>query len=70
MNLIPVKDHPDLAKDTTTGAIVNINKDKYLRQKRLQEQRKTQREELDTLKSDVQEIKMLLHKLLENGTNG
>lgn len=70
MNLIPVKDHPDLAKDTTTGAIVNINKDKYLRQKKLQEQRKTQREELDTLKSDVQEIKMLLHKLLENGTNG
>jgi len=70
MNLIPVKDHPDLAKDTTTGAIVNINRDKYLRQKKLQEQRKTQREELDTLKSDVQEIKMLLHKLLENGTNG
>lgn len=67
MNLVPVKDYPDLAKDLDTGAIVNINKDKYAHARRINEQRKKDKQEIEDLKSDVKEIKMLLHKLLENG---
>lgn len=67
MNLVPVKDYPDLAKDLDTGAIVNINKDKHAHARRINEQRKKDKQEIEDLKSDVKEIKMLLHKLLENG---
>jgi hypothetical protein len=31
---------------------------------------KKDKEEISTLKSEVQEMKMMLQKLLENGTNG
>lgn len=69
-NYVPVKDHPDLVRDTNTGMILNINKSKT-KQKRLEAaQRQKERQELDKLKSDVGEIKMMLQKLLENGTNG
>ena len=67
---IPVKDRPDLARDLRTGMIVNINKSKT-RQRQLElEQRQKEKDELEKLKSDVGEIKMMLQKLLENGTNG
>jgi len=67
---VPVKDHPDLVRDMNTGMILNINKSKT-KQKRLEAtQRQQERQELDQLKSDVGEIKMMLQKLLENGTNG
>jgi hypothetical protein len=50
--------------------ILNINKSKT-RQKRLEaEQRSKERQEIAELKSDVNEIKSLLQKLIENGTNG
>lgn len=69
-NYVPVKDHPDLVRDMNTGMILNINKSKT-KQKRLEAtQRQQERQELDQLKSDVGEIKMMLQKLLENGTNG
>jgi len=67
---IPVKDHPHLARDLSTGMILNINKSKT-RQKRLEaEQRSKERQEIAELKSDVNEIKSMLQKLIENGTNG
>ena len=69
-NLMPVKDHPDLARDMDTGMIVNINKDKYRQHLNMVERIKKDKEEISTLKSEVQEMKMMLQKLLENGTNG
>ena len=67
---IPVKDHPDLVRDPNTNMILNINKSKT-RQKKLEaEQRSKERQEIAELKSDVNEIKSLLQKLIENGTNG
>jgi hypothetical protein len=69
-NYVPVKDHPDLVRDMNTGMILNINKSKTKQKKLEAAQRQKERQELDELKSDVSEIKMMLQKLLENGTNG
>lgn len=69
-NYVPVKDHPDLVRDMNTGMILNINKSKTKQKKLEAAQRQQERQELDKLKSDVSEIKMMLQKLLENGTNG
>jgi len=67
---MPVKDHPDLARDTQTGMIVNINKDKHRQHLNMVERIKNDKEEISTLKSEVQQMKNMLQKLLENGTNG
>ena len=67
--LIPVKDNPDLARDVQTGMIVNINKNKHKQHLENVERTKREKEEIQTLKSDVQQIKMMLQKLLENGHN-
>ena len=69
-NLIPVKDHPDLARDAETGMIVNINKDKHRQHLSMVERIKNDKLEIHNLKSEVHEMKMMLQKLLENGTNG
>jgi len=68
--LIPVDGHPDLARDGRSGLIVNINKGKHLRRQKLKTKEALQSEEIDKIKNDVNEIKMMLQKLLENGTNG
>jgi len=69
-NYIPVKDHPNLVRDPNTNMILNINKSNRKRRELVEEARKQERAEIDQLKSDVSDIKMMLQKLLENGTNG
>ena len=69
-NLLPVKDHPDLARDTTTGMIVNINKDKHRQHVDMIERIVKDKQEITDLKSQVQNMEKMLHKLLENGSNG
>jgi hypothetical protein len=70
MKKIPVDGYPDLARDPSTGMILNINKDKIRQELLKRERAKQEREELNQLKSDVNEIKAMLQKLLENGSNG
>lgn len=78
--LVRVKDHPNLVKDTYTGAVLNTDRaaaDEYLRQKNmLNTNRKMQEEvsqlkekigEIDSLKSDMNEIKTLLKELVNKG---
>ena len=67
---IPVKDHPDLVRDPNTNMILNIYKSNHKRKKLVTEAKMQERAEIDQLKSDVNDIKMMLQKLLENGTNG
>jgi hypothetical protein len=69
-NLIPIDNHPDLARDGKTGLIVNINKEKHNRRQLMKQKEAEQREEIDEIKNDVRDIKLMLQKLLENGTNG
>ena len=70
-----VKDHDNLVRDQKSNAIINIDGNAY--EKRLQQialsnqqQMKEQQMEsdIDMLKSDIAEIKMLLKNL--GGTNG
>lgn len=69
---IPVEGKPDLARDKKTGAIVNINKDEIRTARERKNLRKTQqaefqqlRHDVDSLKEDISDIKLLLTKLAE-----
>ena len=65
-DLIPVEGHTNLYRDRETGAIVNIDTSGYSHYMRMKQRRQTEREELDILKKDIEEIKSLLKEL----TNG
>ena len=69
MNLIKVEGQPGLARDKKTGAILNINSTEISRIKELRanqrELKKAEKEEINQLKSDVAEIKMILSKIVE-----
>jgi len=69
-DLKPVKDHPDLARDMDTGMIVNINKVKHRQHLNTTNSRKRDKDQINSLTSEVQEMKKMLEKLLENGSNG
>ena len=65
-DLIPVEGHTNLYRDRETGAIVNTDTSGYSHYMRMKQRRQTEREELDILKKDIEEIKSLLKEL----TNG
>jgi len=65
-DLVPVEGEPNLFRDRNTGAIVNMDTSGYAQYKRMKQRRQTEREELDTLKKDIEEIKSLLKEI----TNG
>lgn len=60
MSLVKVQDHPDLLKDTNSKAVLNNNYAALLEYKKKQKMAN----EIDSLKSDVQEIKELMNKVL------
>lgn len=71
-----VDGHPGLYRDTTSGAIINDNTyeyESYMRNYQMR-QKKTERvdrieEDLNSLKSEISEIKSLLLKLNERTTS-
>jgi hypothetical protein len=65
-DLIPVEGHMNLFRDKETGAIVSTDTSGYSNYMRMKQRRQTEREELDTLKKDIEEIKSLLKEI----TNG
>lgn len=62
---IKVDGSPNFARDRSTGAIININKDEMQKARLAKMARKQQEQELQDLKNDVDEIKILLRQLLE-----
>ena len=62
--MIPVEGHKNLYRDENTGAIVNCDTFAYSQYIRMKEDRKRQREEIDQIKSDINEIKTLLKEFL------
>jgi hypothetical protein len=60
-----VEGHKDLIRDINSNAILNVNKNAYQmaveRNKRIEKEK----EEINILKQDVNEIKDMLQKLLE-----
>lgn len=62
-DLIPVEGHNNLFRDKNTGAIINTDSSGYVQYQKMKQRRQTEREELDTLKKDIEEIKSLLKEL-------
>lgn len=67
--LVSISEHQDYVKDETTGMILHINKDKIMQNQLIREQKARERQDIESLKSDVQLIKEMLRKLLENSSN-
>jgi hypothetical protein len=70
--LIPVKDHQSLARDSKTGAIVNINSNEIEQAREVKAARKQKdnevenlKEDVASLKNDLSDIKRLLLQLVE-----
>ena len=77
MSLQPVKDYRNLARDTDSGAIVNIDRSAYLnaleRHKNKEKQKKTIQDntkDINSIKSDLTEIKTMITTLIEGRNNG
>ena len=71
--MIKVDGHPNLRKDESTGAIINVNNsayNNYLIRQRNQNAEKDDlvemKEDLDMLKGEISEIKNLLLKIAQN----
>ena len=62
--LSKIKDYPHLYKDEETGAIINYDTNGYNRRVNKIESQKSQKEELDNMKKDIEEIKSLLKDFL------
>ena len=58
--LTKVKDNPHLYRDEDTGAILNYDTIGYNQRLKKIESQKNQKEELDNMKKDIEEIKSLL----------
>jgi len=77
MSLQPVKDHRNLARDTESGAIVNIDRSAYLnaveRHKNKEKQKKIIQDntkDINSIKSEISEIKTMLKTLIEGKDHG
>lgn len=68
MGLVRIEGHLNLYKDEDTGAVVNLDNtayNQYIQSKKNKEiKAKTQREEIDSIKTEISEIKSLLKELI------
>jgi len=62
--MIPVEGHKNLFRDEKSGAIVNCDSAAYSQYMKMKEQKKRERDELDQIKNDIDEIKSLLKELI------
>ena len=61
--MIRVEGHKNLYRDETSGAIINTDSHGYSQYKKMKSNKKSQREELDRMKEDIEEIKLLLKQI-------
>ena len=62
--LIPVDGHKNLYRDKNTGAIVNYDSFEYEQYIRLKKNKMQEKEEMQKMKKDIDEIKSLLREIL------
>ena len=63
--MIPVEGHKNLYRDEKSGAIINTDSHGYSQYKKSRNIRLTQKEEIDGMKKDIEEIKNLLRMIVE-----
>ena len=66
MSLLKVKDHDGFYKDTSSGAIVNKNNSGYQQYIENRDRLLSDKERLDAIENDINDIKSLLLKVLES----
>jgi hypothetical protein len=66
MEKYKVEGHSNLYRDSSSGAVINSNRDEYLKYKKARYNRDSLVNEINTLKGELSEIKELL-KHLTNG---
>ena len=64
-NLIRVEGDPDFVKDQDTGAILNTNRSEINQARARKKAKAQEKHELDNLKQDVIDMKIMLSKILE-----
>jgi hypothetical protein len=65
--MIPVEGHKHLYRDENSGAIVNCDTLGYSQYIKMKSEKQKQKEEIDQLKTDIEEIKFLLKEII-NGS--
>ena len=63
--MIPVEGHKNLYRDEKSGAIINTDSHGLSQYKKTRKLKLTQKEEIDTMKKDIEEIKNLLRLIVE-----
>lgn len=64
--MIKVEGHSNLYRDLKSGAIINCDEHAYNQYMNIIHNRKVQQNEIKKIKNDIDEIKLLLKKLVEN----
>ena len=62
--MIPVKGHSELYRDENSNAILNCSDVEYNEYVKVKNIIINQKTEIDTIKNDIEEIKLLLHSLV------
>lgn len=63
--LIPVEGHKNLYRDENSGAIINCDSGEYNQYMSLKKEKVKQKEEIETLKNDIDQIKLLLKHIVD-----
>ena len=61
--MIPIKDNKNLFRDEKSGAVINTDTNGYVQYKRMKSAKMSQKEEIDKMKEDIEEIKYLLKQI-------
>ena len=63
--MIRVEGHKNLYRDENSGAIINTDSQGYSQYKKSKNIKLSQKEEIDSMKKDIEEIKNLLRMIVE-----
>lgn len=66
--MIKVDGHKNLYRDENSGAIVNVDTIGHSQYIKMRNEKQRQKEEIDQIKEDINEIKLLLKEII-NGKN-
>ena len=62
--MIPVEGHKDLYRDEKSGAVINTDTNGYTQYKKMKSAKMSQKEEIDKMKEDIEEIKYLIKQIV------
>lgn len=63
--MIPIDGHKNLFRDEDTGAIINYDTFEYEQYVRIKNERKNQKDEIKSLRGELETIKSMLKELID-----